>query len=72
MGNTIIVSLSAEIRSALDEMTQAEGIPADRLVSQAVQEYIFFKRYRLLRDRMASKARAQGIYTDQDVFDLVS
>lgn len=72
MQDTITVTLPEQIRSALDELVQTEGIPADRLVSQAVREYIFFKRYRLLRDRMASKARAQGIYTDQDVFDRVS
>ena len=70
--NTITVSLPEDIRSALDEMTRTEGIPADRLVGEALEEYIFVKRYRLLRDRLMSKAQAQGIRKDQDVFDLVS
>jgi hypothetical protein len=31
----------------------------------------FFRRFRLLRERMIARAQAQGIYTDQDVFDRV-
>ena len=72
MEGTITIALSEELRSALDEMTQTEGFPADRLINQAIQEYIFFRRFCLLHDRMASKAHTQGICTDQDVFDLVS
>ena len=72
MEDTITVALPEELRSELDELTRAEGVTAEKVVSQAVQEYIFFKRYRLLRDRMVPYARSQGIYTDQDVFDRFS
>ena len=54
------------------ELTRQEGVPVDELVNQAVEEYLFFKRFRSLRARLVTKARAQGIYTDQDVFDRVS
>ena len=72
MEDTITVALSEELGSQLDEMTETEGISAEKIVSQAVQEYIFFKQYRLLRDRMVPRARSQGICTGQDVFDRVS
>ena len=72
MQDIIGVSLSNEQRSALAELTRQEGVPVDELVSQAVEEYLFFKRFRSLRARLVTKARAQGIYADQDVFDRVS
>ena len=37
-----------------------------------IKEYLFFRRFRLLRERMVPKAQARGIYTDQDVFERVS
>lgn len=72
MQDTIGVSLSKEQRSALAELTRQEGVPVDELVNQTVEEHLFFKRFRSLRERLVTKARAQGIYTDQDVFDRVS
>ena len=72
MRKGIIVNLPQKIRSALDEMTNEEEISINDLVCEAVTEYLFFRRLRLLRERMIAKARSKGIYTDQDVFDQVS
>jgi len=72
MQETITITLPAEIKPALDEMMQREDISLGELVAEAIEEYLFFRRFRLLRERMVPKAQAQGIYTDQDVFDRVS
>jgi predicted transcriptional regulator len=72
MQETITVTLPPEIKPALDEMMRKEDISLGELVAEAIEEYLFFRRFRLLRERMIPKARAQGIYTDQDVFDRVS
>ena len=37
-----------------------------------IVRHIFLRRFRSLRDRLASKAQQQGIRTDEDVFDRVS
>lgn len=72
MENTVTITLPAETTSMLDNIRQEEGISPDELISKAVEEYLFFRRLRLLRERMIAKAQAQGIYTDQQIFDLVS
>ena len=72
MQETITITLPAEIKPALDDVTRREGISLNELIAEAIEEYLFFRRFRLLRERMIPKAQAQGIYTDQDVFDRVS
>ncbi len=72
MQETITITLPKEIQLALDDVTQKEGISPNDLISEAIKEYLFFRRLRLLRERMIVKAQAQGIYTEQDVFERVS
>lgn len=72
MQQTITVTLPAETKLALDDATRKEGVSPSELIGEAVKEYLFFRRFRLLRERMIPKAQAQGIYTDKDVFDYVS
>lgn len=72
MQETISVNLPEDIRSALERALREEGISPEDLIGKAVDEYLFFRRLRLLRERMTAKARAQGIRSEQDVFDRVS
>jgi len=72
MAEAITVVLSEETSNLLEEVTLQDDMPADKLVEEAVREYLFFRRFRLLRERMIPQAQAQGIYTDQDVFEQVS
>ena len=72
MAETITITLPQEIRSALEEATRKEGLSSNEIISEAIKEYFFFRRLRLLRERMIVTAQAQGIYTEQDVFDRVS
>ena len=72
MEDTMTIRLTAKVKSDLVNVGQEEGISPNELISTAVEEYLFFRRFRLLRERMVAKAQAQGIYTDQDVFELVS
>jgi metal-responsive CopG/Arc/MetJ family transcriptional regulator len=68
----ITISVPSEIKVALDELIRGGGASPDELVGEAIRQYIFARRFRTLRERMASNARTQGIVTDQDVFDRVS
>ena len=69
MEGTITITLPTKVKSALDNVIQEEGVSPNELISTAIEEYLFFRQLRLLRERMIVKAQAQGIYTDQDVFD---
>ncbi len=72
MQETITIVLPESIKPAFENATREEGISADELAAKAIKEYLFHRRFHLLRDRMIPKARAQSIYTDQDVFDQIS
>jgi metal-responsive CopG/Arc/MetJ family transcriptional regulator len=72
MQETITITLPAQIKPALDEVRQREGTSLNELVTKAIEEYLFARQFRLLRERMVPKAQEQGIYTDQDVFERVS
>jgi len=72
MPKTVTLVLPEDIGTALDDVTPQEGLPASEVVTDAIKEYLFFRRLRLLRDSMTSQASARGIRTDQDVFDRVS
>jgi metal-responsive CopG/Arc/MetJ family transcriptional regulator len=72
MQETITITLPEETKLVLDDVRRKEGLSLSELVSEAIKEYLFFRRFRLLRERVIPKAQAQGIYTDQDVFERVS
>jgi predicted transcriptional regulator len=72
MQEQITVLVPSELKVALDELTRSAGASPDELVGEAIKQYLFVRRFRSLRERMAPNARAQGIFIDQDVFDRVS
>ncbi len=72
MRQTVAISLPEDIKEALDKVCDEEGISRSDLVRESIRDYLFFRRFRALRARLLAKAEAQGIYTDDDVFDRVS
>jgi len=72
MPKTLNLTLPEDIGNALDEVAREEGLPPREVLTEAVKEYLFFRRLRLLRDSLTTRASAMGIRTDQDVFDRVS
>ena len=72
MVQSFTVTLPADVKQAVDELSKREGISPDEVVGQAVKQHVFLRQFRSLRERMAAKAKDQGIATDQDVFDRVS
>ena len=72
MRETITISLTEEIKAEVDEFTRENGLSRSDLVRQALREYLLIRRFRALRARMIPHAQAQGIFTDEDVFEIVS
>lgn len=70
--NPITISLPDDLKKALDEAVQEAGRSPSDLMCEALRDYLFIRKFRSLREHMTSKAQAQGIYTDEDVFDRVS
>jgi metal-responsive CopG/Arc/MetJ family transcriptional regulator len=70
MKGAITITLPEDVESALEEATREEGLSSDELIKKAVADYLFVRKFRLLRERMM--AETEKAYTDQDVFDLIS
>ena len=70
MEQSITVTLPADVKQALDELSKKEGVSLDVVVGRAVKQHVFLRQFRSLRERMLAKAKSQGIVTDQDVFDI--
>lgn len=72
MRDTVTISLPGDVRRELDRVAKAEGVSRSDLLRQSLEDFLFVRRFRQLRQRMMAAAQAQGVYTDQDVFDRTS
>jgi len=72
MRETVSISLPDEIKTELDQVVKEEGLSRSDLVRQAINDFLFIRRFRMLRGEMMVRAQEMGIYRDEDVFDRVS
>ncbi len=72
MTESITVELPSDIKLALDDLARREGVRPDEVACEAIRQHLFLQQFRSLRERMAARARSQGVVSDQDVFDRVS
>ena len=72
MRQAVTVSLPEELAQELDKLARKEKLSRSDLIRESVRNYLFVRKFRTLRSRLMVKAQAQGIHTDQDVFDRVS
>ena len=72
MRATLTISLPKELRRRLEKMSRAEGVTSSDYVRRAIKADIFRRALRAARRELVPQARAQGIYTDEDVFKIVS
>jgi len=72
MRETLTISLPKELRQGLEKMAKAEGVTTSEYVRRAIKADIFRRALRAGRRELVPQARARGIYTDEDVFKIVS
>ena len=72
MRETVTISLPQAVRRELDRIAKEEGVSRSDVLRQSWEDFLFVRRFRQLRQRMMAAAQAQGIYTDEDVFNRVS
>jgi hypothetical protein len=53
-------------------VAKEEGVSRSDVLRQSLEDFLFVRRFRQLRQRMMATAQAQGVYTDEDVFTHVS
>lgn len=72
MRKTVSLSLPEELKAELDRLVAEEGLSRSDVLRESLRDYLFVRRFRRLRQRISARARARGVFTDQDVFDRVS
>jgi metal-responsive CopG/Arc/MetJ family transcriptional regulator len=72
MRETVTISLPQAVRRELDRVAKEEGISRSDVLRQSLDDFLFVRRFRQLRQRMMAAAQAKGIFTDEDVFKHVS
>ena len=72
MRETVTIILPQAVWRELDKVAKEEGVSRSDVLSQSLEDFLFVRRFRRLRQRMMAAAQAQGIYTDADVFTRIS
>ena len=72
MRATLTISLPLALRRNVSRAAKSQRVTESEFVRDAVRRRLALDRFRGLRDRAQAQAQAQGIYTDEDVFKIVS
>jgi Arc/MetJ-type ribon-helix-helix transcriptional regulator len=72
MRETLTISLPRDLRRDLDKIAKADGVTTSEFVRRSVKVALFRRSLRAARRELLPQARDQGIYTDEDVFSIVS
>ncbi len=70
--NTLTIRLPDELRADLQQISHAENKPVSDVVRESLRRYIAVAKFRSLRRRVLPFAEAQGLVTDEDVFEALS
>jgi metal-responsive CopG/Arc/MetJ family transcriptional regulator len=69
---SVSVSLPEKLNKEINKIAREMHLTRSDIVKVALTEYLFKYRFRKVRKKMVEKARAKGIYTDEDVFNRLS
>jgi len=72
MRSTLTISLPMGLRRDVSRTAKNRGLTESEFVRDALRRRLALDRFRSLRERAMAQARARGIYTDEDVFKIVS
>ena len=72
MRATLTISLPPVLRRDVSRAARAQRVSESEFVRRAVQQQLWTDAFEETRRRLAPKARAKGLYTDEDVFRLIS
>ena len=72
MRETVTISIPQVMRKQLSKAAKADGVTQSEFVRKALKAELFRRTFRAARAELLPKARAKGIFTDEDVFKVVS
>ena len=72
MRTTLTISLPPTLRRDVSRAAKQQRLSESEFIRRAVQRQLWADAFEETRRRLIPKARAQRIYTDEDVFKMVS
>jgi len=69
MSRPMTVRIPDELRKMLNQISKEERLSVSDLVRESIRRYAAVYRFRQLRKRVLPFAEAQGLLTDEDVFE---
>jgi predicted transcriptional regulator len=69
MSTTITIRLPDDLRAALEKISEAEDKPLSDVVRESLRRYVAIQQFRQLRKKVLPFAEAQGLLTDEDIFE---
>ena len=72
MNQSMTIRIPDDLRKQLQKISKAEGKPVSDIVRESLKRYLTLYEFERLRAMTIPYAEAQGIYTDEDIFKLIS
>ena len=72
MKDTITIRLPRKLQKELEAAVKAEKTSKSEIIRDAITRYLAAKRFQQLRKKVLPFAEAQGLITDEDIFQAIS
>ena len=72
MRATLTISLPPGLRRDVSRAAKKDHMSESEFVRDALRRRLALDRFHSLRERAMAQAQARGIYTDEDVFKIIS
>lgn len=72
MKKTLTIRLPDDLRKELEQISRTTDKPASDIVRESLRRYLTLIKFRRLRNKVLPYAEAHGLFTDEDVFNIVS
>jgi len=69
MDKIITVRVPEDLDNSLRKISREEDKPVSNLIRESLRRYIQIYRFRKLREKVLPFAEAQGLLTDEDIFN---
>ncbi len=68
----IAVRIERELLAELDNIARAEGLSRSALICRILTDDLWVRQFEAIRRKLIPPAQAKGIFTDEDVFRMLS
>ena len=72
MRGVIIITLPEKLQKELEIISKIEGKSKSEIIRDAISQYLAVKKFQQLRKKVLPFAEAEGLLTDEDIFELIS